>query len=359
MNILDKYILKKFLKTYVFAVLVIVLVILVIDYVEKNDDFIQKNAPTSEILLTYYANLAPYWANYISPLMIFISTVFFTAKLAAHTEIIAILTSGISFRRLMVPYSIGALLIGVFSFVMVGWILPRANAKRIGFENQYINDKFYFSDRDFHMAVAPDTYVYFSTYNNQSQTAFDFTIEKFEDNEMVQKLSARRAMYIDSLQKWRIFDYKIREIGIMKDELIISRKHIDSTLSMYPSDFESNHAIQETFTLHELTDQINLIKSRGSEGIEPFVIERYQRYATPFAVLILSLMALIVSARKRRGGVGLQIAIGFFLAFTYILFYIMSKGIAESGNMPPLLAVWLPNIVFGVIAFFMYFTVPR
>ncbi|KPM47182.1 LptF/LptG family permease [Jiulongibacter sediminis] len=359
MKILDKYLLKKFLKTYVFAVFVIVLVILVIDYVEKNDDFIQKNAPTSEILLTYYANLAPYWANYISPLMIFISTVFFTAKLAAHSEIIAILTSGVSFRRLMFPYAMGALLIGLFSFVMVGWILPKANAKRIAFENQYINDTFFFSDRDFHMTVAPDTYVYFSTYNNQSKTAFDFTIEKFEGNELIEKLSARRAMWIDSLAKWRIYDYRIREIGIMKDELTIDRQYVDSTLSMYPTDFESSHGIQETFTINELNSQIDLLRSRGSEGIEPFLIERYQRYATPFAVLILSLMALIVSARKRRGGVGLQIAIGFVLAFTYILFYIMSKGIAESGNMNPLLAVWLPNIVFSVIATFMYFTVPR
>jgi lipopolysaccharide export system permease protein len=207
--------------------------------------------------------------------------------------------------------------------------------------------------------LAPDTYVYFSTYNNQSKTAFDFTIEKFEDNELIEKLSARRAMWIDSLEKWRIYDYRIREIGIMRDELTISRQHIDSTLSMYPSDFESSHAIQETFTINELNDQIDLLRSRGSEGIEPFLIERYQRFATPFAVLILSLMALIVSARKRRGGVGLQIAIGFVLAFTYILFYIMSKGIAESGNMNPLLAVWLPNIIFSIIAGFMYFTVPR
>ena len=359
MKILDKYLLKRFLTTYVFAVFVIVLVILVIDYVEKNDDFIQKSAPVREILLTYYANLAPYWANYISPLMIFISTVFFTAKLAAHSEIIAILTSGVSFRRLMVPYIMGALLIGLFSFTMVGWVLPKANAKRIGFENKYINEQFFFSDRDFHMAVAPDVYMYFSTYNNQSQTAFDFTLEKFEGNEMAEKLTARRVTWVDSLQKWRLYDYRIRKVGIMKDDLFINRASVDSTINMYPSDFESRHAIQETFTIPELKERIALLNTRGSEGVQPYQIELYQRFATPFAVVILSLMALIVSARKRRGGVGLQIAIGFLLAFTYILFYIMSKGIAESGNLNPLLAVWLPNMVFGFIAFVMYFTVPK
>jgi lipopolysaccharide export system permease protein len=359
MNILDKYLLKRFLTTYVFAVFVIVLVILVIDYVEKNDDFIRGNATTRDILLIYYANLAPYWANYISPLMIFISTVFFTAKMAAHSELIAILTSGVSFRRLMFPYLMGSLIVGLFSFAMVGWVLPKANAKRIAFENRYVKEEFYFSDRDFHMAVAPDVYIYFSTYNNMSKTAFDFTLEKFEGNELKEKLYARRATWVDSLETWRLYDYRIRKIGMMKDELIINREHVDSTINMYPGDFESRHAIQETFTIPELRERISLLNTRGSEGVQPYQIEIYQRFATPFAVVILSLMALIVSARKRRGGVGLQIAIGFLLAFTYILFYIMSKGIAEAGDMNPLLAVWLPNMIFGFVAFVMYFTVPR
>lgn len=359
MKILDKYLFKKFLTTYVFAVFVIVLVIMVIDYVEKNDNFIQQNAPLNEILGVYYLNLAPYWANYVSPLMIFISTVFFTAKMASHTEIVAILTSGVSFRRLMRPYLMGSFVVAIFSFVMVGWLLPKANAKRITFENKYINEAFYFSDRDFHMAVDTNTYVYFSTYNNSSKTAFDFTIERFDDNELIEKLSARRITWIDSLNKWRIYDYKVRKIGIMKDDLSPVLSQVDSTINMFPSDFENNRAVYETYTIPQLKKQIDLINSRGSEGVEPFLVELYQRFATPFAVVILSLMGLIIAARKRRGGVGVQIAIGFILAFTYILFYIMSKGIAISGNMPPLLAVWLPNMVYGAIAFVMYFTVPR
>jgi lipopolysaccharide export system permease protein len=359
MKILDKYLLKKFLITYVFAVFIIVLVIMVIDFVEKNDDFIQKNAPLRAILFQYYANLAPYWANYISPLMIFISTVFFTAKLASHTEIVAILSTGTSFRRLMWPYFIGSAIVAVFSFVMVGWILPRANKVRINFENNYVKEKFYFADRDFHMSVAPNTYAYLSSYNNESKTAYDFTLEKFDKNQLVEKLSARRIVWLDSIKKWQLYDYQIRKIGIMKDELIFSKTEKDTVLNMLPSDFESTHAIQETLSIPELTKKIALLESRGSEGIEVFQIEFYQRFATPIAVIILSLMGLIVSARKARGGVGLQIAIGFMLAFVYILFYIMSKGIAESGNMPPLLAVWLPNIVFTGIATIMYFTVPR
>ena len=361
MKTLDKYFIKKFLTTYIFAVFIIVLVIIVIDFVEKNDNFIEHNAPTKAIFLQYYANLAPYWANYISPLMIFISTVFFTAKLAAHTEIVAILSTGTSFRRLMYPYFLGASIVAIFSFLMVGWILPKANKIRISFENKYIEDKYYFADRDIHMAVEKNVYAYLSSYDSQSQTAYDLTLEKIENNQLVEKLSAKRAIFVDTLNRWQLYDYKIRKIGILKDQLNIqsSSLPLDTVINMLPADFENSNNIHETMTIAQLRNQISLVNSRGAEGVETFEIEYYQRFATPFAVIILSLMGLIVSARKTRGGVGLQIAIGFVLAFVYILFYIMSKGIAESGNMPPLLAVWLPNIVFSVIATFMYFTVPR
>lgn len=361
MKILDKYLIKKFLSTYVFAVFIIVLVIVVIDFVEKNDNFIEHNAPTKAIFLQYYANLAPYWANYISPLMIFISTVFFTAKLASHTEIVAILSTGTSFRRLMYPYILGSSIVAIFSFFMVGWILPKANKTRIAFENQYIEDKYYFADRDIHMAVDKNIYAYLSSYDNTSKTAYEFTLEKVENNQLIEKLTSRRAVYIDSIKKWQLYDYKIRKIGILKDQLKIASGTVplDTAINMFPSDFENTNNIHETMTIPQLRKQIALVNSRGAEGVEIFQIEYYQRFATPFAVIILSLMGLIVSARKTRGGVGLQIAIGFVLAFVYILFYIMSKGIAESGNMPPLLAVWLPNLVFSSIATVMYFTVPR
>ena len=275
MNILDKYLIKRFLKTYFFAVLVIVLIIMVIDFVEKNDDFIQKNAPMRAILLSYYANLAPYWANYISPLMIFISTVFFTAQMAAHTEIVAILSSGTSFPRLMLPYFIAASMVAVLSFVMVGWILPKANKVRLSFEATYINDKFYFSDRDFHTAVATNTYAYMSSYNNETKTGYDFTLEKIIDNKLIEKLSAKRIEWNDSTKRWKVSDYKIRTLGIMKDKLIYNTASKDTVINLTPSDFESDHNVYETFTIPELQKRIELIKSRGAEGIESFQIELY------------------------------------------------------------------------------------
>ena len=346
--------------TYVFAVFIIVLVILVIDFVEKNDDFMETKPSNHAIFFDYYLNLAPYWANYISPLMIFISTVFFTAKMASHTEIIAILGSGTSFRRLMLPYFIGSGIVAIYSFVMVGWFLPKANVPRIEFENKYIHNDFFFTGRDIHLAVQKNVYAYLSSYDNSSNTAYDFTLEKVENNRLVEKLSARRATYDDSLKKWKLYDYNIRKIGISKDEMTYEAiTPLDTSIKLYPSDFGNSKNRQETMTISQLEDYIDLINSRGAEGVETYKIEYYQRFATPFAVIILSIMGLIVSARKARGGVGLQIAIGFVLAFLYIIFYILSKGIAEAGSMNPILAVWLPNIVFSIISVVMYFTVPR
>lgn len=360
MTKIDRFLIRRFLSTYVFAVFIIILVILAIDFVEKNDDFIRTKPSSREIIFSYFLNLALYWANYISPLMIFISTVFFTAKLASHTEIIAILASGTSFRRLMLPYIIGASIVAVYSFVMVGWLLPKANKPRIEFQNKYIEKDFYFSDRDIHMAVGKNVYAYLSSYDSNSKTAYDFSLEKIEDNKLVEKLSARRAVYDDSLQKWKLFDYQIRKLGIMKDVLQYENTApLDTAVSMFPSDFSNSKSRQETLTIPELRDYIELINSRGAEGVEVYKIEYYQRFATPFAVIILAIMGLIVSARKARGGVGLQIAIGFVLAFLYIIFYILSKGIAEAGSMNPILAVWLPNIVFSFVSLVMYFTVPR
>lgn len=360
MTKIDRYLIKRFLTTYVFAVFIIVMVILVIDFVEKNDDFLETKPSNKAIFLDYYMNLAPYWANYISPLMIFISTVFFTAKMASHTEIIAILGSGTSFRRLMLPYFIGSGIVAVYSFIMVGWLLPKANIPRIDFQNKYIESDFYFSGRDIHMAVEKNVYAYLSSYDNSSNTAYDFTLEKIENNRLVEKLSARRATYDDSLKKWKLYDYQIRKLGIMKDQMTyVSSVPLDTSINMFPSDFTNSKNRQETMTIPQLQNYIDLINSRGAEGVEIYKIEYYQRFATPFAVVILSIMGLIVSARKARGGVGLQIAIGFVLAFLYIIFYILSKGIAEAGSMNPILAVWLPNIVFTVISVVMYFTVPR
>ncbi|MGL4629996.1 MAG: LptF/LptG family permease [Leadbetterella sp.] len=357
---LERYLILRFLKTYVFSVFIIICIVLIFDLGEKIDDFMESSPPLKSILVDYYLNLSAYWAIKLSPLMIFISTVFFTAKMAANTEIVAILSSGTSFLRFMRAYFLGSIVVAVGTFVMIGWVIPNANSKKSKFIDQYINPNKTYEGRDFHMAIDKNTYIYLSNYDIPTKTAYDFTLEKIQNNQLIEKLTARRAVYIDSTKKWQLNEYRTRKLGIMKDQLQeFTLKAKDTTLNLLPTDFESTKNFQETFTLPRLNKQISRINSRGGEGVEVFEVEYFSRFATPFAVVILSLMGVIVSSRKSRGGIGLQIAIGFLLAFSYILFYITSQSFALAGDLSPALAVWLPNIVFSFITVFLYFTVPR
>jgi lipopolysaccharide export system permease protein len=358
MKLLDWYILKRFLQTYVFVVLVIVLVVVMIDYTEKVDNFYKHNAPGSKILWEYYLNFIPYWANYISPLMVFIATVFLTSRLAARTEIIAILSSGVSFVRLLFPYLMGASVLAVLTYFMVNYIIPKANKTRIAFEEQYINDAYTYSGRNVHIKIAPDTYAYLESYNNLSNTGYKFTLERIEGNQLKQKLSADHIEWDVKKKKWAVYDYKIRNINGLRETLTPGTR-LDTTLNLKPDDFGSNFNLYETLTLPELNKHIDLLKSRGADGVETYQLEKYSRDTRPFAIIILTVIGVIMSARKSRRGVGWQVALGFFLAFTYLLFFMLAKGIAESGNLDPVVAVWLPNAIFTAIGVLLYNTIPR
>lgn len=358
MKLLDAYIFKRFLKTWVFVIAMITLIICVVDYTEKIEDFIRRKPTTNEVLFDYYLNLIPYWANTISPLMVFISVVFMTANMAARTEIIAILSSGVSFLRFTLPYFMAATLIGVFTFLMVSYVIPRANRTRIAFENKYVKGDYYYEGRDVHLKIAPDVYAYIESYNNATNTGDRFTLERIEGNQLKEKLSSSRIEWNPKKAKWTVYDYTIRTIDGTK-ETLTKGTQLDTTLNLKPKDFESTYRLWETFTLTQLNDYIAELRLRGSDGIETYLIEKYTRFANPFSVLILTAIGVIVSARKSRGGVGLQIALGFGLAFAYILFYLLSSGIAAKGSMPPLLAVWLPNLTFTLIGLVLYRTIPR
>lgn len=358
LKILDRYLIKNFLITYVFVAFVIVLIICMIDYTEKVDDFLEKKAPLREILIDYYLNLIPYWINYISPLMVFIATVFFTSRIAARTEIIAILSSGISFGRLLLPYMIGATILGIMTFVQVGWILPIANKIRNNFEKTYVKDQFYFSGHNVHITISDDVYAYLESYNSSTNTGNKFTMETIRGNELIQKFYADKIVWQEKKQKWTLQNYQVRTLDSLGEKLS-SGMEIDTTINLSPKDFQSDYNLFETFTLPELNAHIRLLKSRGSDGLEVYLIEKYIRFTQPFAILILTAIGVIVSARKSRRGVGWQIALGFMLAFIYILFFLLSKGVAEAGTINTLFAVWLPNIVFSFIGVVLYKTLPR
>jgi len=357
MRIIDRYILKKFLSTYVFVVLILVAIIVIIDITERNDKFIKHQLTLVEIL-PYYLAFIPYISNLITPITVFIATVFVTSKMASHTEIIAILSSGVSFRRLMVPYIIGSVIIGVISFFLNGWIIPEANKTRIAFQIQYLKKPYYFTERNIHIKVAPHEYIYMQSYNSNASTGFRFTLEKIGNNRLIEKLSANRIEWDSTQNNWKLKNWDHRII-LEKNEIVTSGVLLDTAIDIHPKDFTNTYGLHETLTNKELQEFIELLKLRGDEGVAFYEIELYVRYMAPFAALILTLMGLIVSSRKSRGGAGFQIALGFLLAFIYIILFIMSRAIADAGSINPVLGIWLPNIIFSAVGVILYHTVPR
>lgn len=358
MKLLDKYILKKFLTTYVFTVLILVAVILVIDFTEKNDDFIKTNPGIGEIIFDYYLNLIPFYANMLSPITVFIATVFVTAKLASHTEIVAILSSGVSFRRMLVPYLMGSSLIAVIIFVLLGWVIPNANKESVAFQVKYIKSPFTYDSRNIHIKIAPETYVYMESYNNIANVGYNFALENIEGTTLKQKLTSNSISWNSDVEKWHIDNYTLRTFN-GEDETITKGSSLDTTLNMWPRDFESTYKLEQTMTLTRLNEFINEKRDRGADDIEIYLIEKYERFSYPFAIIILTVIGVIMSARKARGGVGFQIALGFFLAFVFIIFVIASRSLAQVGDIAPQIAAWIPTIIFTGIGFLLYRYVPR
>ncbi len=357
MKILDRYILKKFLISYLFVALILVAVIVVIDITEKSDDFLEHQLTFLQIA-RYYLDFIPWIANLITPITVFIATVFITSKMAGHTEVVAILSSGVSFHRMLVPYIIGAVLIAAVSFYLNGWLIPNSDKSRVAFLVEYTRKPFNFSQNNIHVKVAPESYMYLRNYNNNSKVGHQFTLETVRDNEMYQKLTARRVVWNEELEKWKVQDWTLREFD-GRNEYISSGKVLDTLLNITPKDFESSVYMEQTLTIDELNSTIALLKSRGADNVETYVVEKYMRYMSPFAIIILTFIGVIVSARKSRGGVGFQIALGFLIAFIFIICFMLSREFAIKSVVSPLLGVWMPNIFFTLVSLLMYRTVPR
>lgn len=332
--------------------------ICVIDWSEKNDDFVMSDATLNQILFEYFLNLAPYWASVLSPLMVFIASVFITARLASHTEIIAMLSSGISFGRLVRPYLVASILIGIVNFIGIAWFIPKANAVRLAFEFTYLKGPYHFDGRNIHIKTSPETYVYLESFNNRLEVGYKFTVEKIKDHKLESKLTSPKISWNDSLQKWHLSKYYVHDFG-PEGELISEGENLDTALNFLPGDFERQERLYETFTVTELTDYIAELRMRGAENIEPYIVERYERFTYPAAIVVLTLMGLFSASRKSRRGTGFQIAIGFILAFVYILFVMMSRTIAQVGGFPPLLGAIFPSMIFTVITIILYRNVPK
>ncbi len=358
LKILDVYIIRKFIGTYFYAILLIVGIAVVFDVAEKMDDFVGKSAPLKAIVFDYYMNFIPYFANLFSSLFTFIAVIFFTSKMAYNTEIIAILSSGVSFRRMMFPYFISAAIIAIFSFVLSSFVIPPANRVRIEFENAYVKRPLVNTDRNIHRQVRPGIFVYMQSFNTYDNTGYKFTMEHIVDGQLVSKLISDYVRWNPETEKWTVNNYHIRNYTANGEEVIIGTK-IDTTIYLHPTDFARRLNIVETMNMFELNEFIEQQKLQGAGNTGFYLIEKYSRFAYPFSTFILTLIGVSLSSRKARGGIGLHIGLGLALSFSYILFMRFSTMIAVGGGYSPLLAVWLPNVVYSIIAIALYRLAPK
>jgi lipopolysaccharide export system permease protein len=332
-------------------------VTVVIDITEKSDDFMQHQLSFRQIA-RYYVDFIPWIANLVTPITVFIAAVFVTSKMAGHTEIVAILSGGVSFLRMLVPYFIGAILIAAVSFYLNGWVIPNSDKSRVAFLVEYTRKPYNFNQNNIHLKIAPESYMYLRNYNNHSKVGHQFTLETVRDHEMHQKLTARRVSWNEELEKWKIQDWTLREFD-GRNEYISHGKVLDTLLNITPKDFESSKYMEQTLTIEELNSTIALLKSRGADNVETYVVEKYMRYMSPFAIIILTFIGVIVSSRKSRGGAAFQIALGFLIAFVFIICFMLGREFALKSVVSPLLGVWMPNIIFTVVSLLVYRTVPR
>jgi len=360
-KIIDLYIIKKFLGTFFFSLVLILTIAVVFDFAEKIDDFMENHAPVRLIIFDYYFNFIPYFATLFAPLFVFISVIFFTSKMAVNTEIIAILNSGMSFRRMMWPYFLSSLVIAIFTFLLTNFVIPHANLVRIDFEDKYYRTSPYRRGqvKDFHRQVYPNVYAYMEEYDPGIQEGRNFSLEKFDDSgHLESKLMAPQVKWDTATHKWSAWNYFIRDIN-GREESITKGLRIDTTLTFKPEDFARDPGFVGTMTYNQLNDYINLLRLQGSDELKLFLIEKYRRYSNSFAVFILTLIGVSLSSQKVRGGIGMQIGIGLALSFSYILFMQFASQFSLKGNLDPMLALWIPNILYTIIALFLYRIAPK
>jgi lipopolysaccharide export system permease protein len=349
MKKIDWYIIKKFLSTFFFTISLILLIVIIFDVSEKIDDFLRNDVALKEIIFKYYLNFIPYFTNLFSPLFIFISVIYFTSKMANNSEIIAILNSGMSFTRLLRPFVISAVILSMMSFVLGNFIIPHTNKGKIDFENKYIRKKQQKRVKNIHMQIKKDQYIYLESYNKSKDIGYKFTLENFKDNTLKSKLSANYIQFDTINNKWKIKDYFIR-IYNDKNEDIIKGKELDTLINLKPTDFSKNTSLVETMGMKELNQFIKKEEIKGTAQITFHKIEKHKRIANPFSSIILTIIAVAIGSRKIRGGSGIPLSIGVIISFSYILFMQVSTTFATNGNLLPAIAVWIPNIIFSLIA---------
>ena len=363
-KILDVYILKKFLGTFIFTMLVITIIAVVIDTSEKADDFVRSGLTGWQLVTNYYIGFIPFIMSMIFPLMVFIAIIYFSSKMAGKSEFIAILAGGVRYNRMLRPYLIGAIFLSVIFWLASQYWVPRANEIRTNFQTVYVDrNSSYNGDptkntNNFYLRVDPNTFVGFRYYDTANKTASSFFLQKLHGNTVYYTARADNMRWDSRKKDWKLTGVVERTITGEQETLKkLDTLHIN--LNVQPKELRRDDYLKDQLTTPELHQFIHMEEVRGSEGLNTFKVELYHRDATPFSVIIMSMIGAVIATRKIRGGSGLHLAVGIVMAAIFVVMDKFAVTFSTKGNLPPLLAAWLPNIIFTGVAWVFYVRTPK
>lgn len=354
LKIFDKYVIKKFITTFVVTLSLFIIIIIVFDISEKLDDFLKKQAPLSEIIFNYYLNYVPFFLNLFSPIFIFIAVIFFTSKLASRSEVIATLAGGVSYVRFLRPYMLTATLLTILSFALNMYIIPHSDKIRLKFENTYIRSNNDHYINNVHRPVLPNTYFYMEYFGFGDSVGGGVSLERYENKKLKSKLFAKRISWNRKKQTWRLEEYLIRDYQEDGSQHLTRGSLMDTLIPFDPADFNRHNDDVYSLDIFELNDFIEVEREKGAKDLNFYITEKYRRYASPFSTFILTIIGVCVSSKKSRGGVGLNLGIGIFLSFIYLFIIQYFNTYGSTGIIHPMIAVWIPNFIFAGVAYYMY-----
>jgi len=355
---IDIYIIRKFLGTYFYAILLLTVIIIIFDISEKIDDFIEKDAPLKAIIFQYYLNFIPFFVNMFSSLFTFIAVVYFTSRMASNTEIVAMLNAGISFWRILVPYLISGVFLTVLSFALMNYVIPYTNRDLRAFEKLYIKNPFKSNEMNLHMQLEPGTYIYVENFNSLANIGYRFTLEKFDSTGLTLKLKADMITWDSIHSQWKMTNYVIRKLRPSGESLNLGTEK-DTLMAFSPADFKIDVEDAKMMTYNQLNRFIKQEEMRGSTLTGQFNLEKYKRLTFPFANLVLTFIGVALSSRKVRGGIGMHLGMGIGIAFTFILLLQVSSVFAIFGNLPAWIALWIPNFIYSIVAIILLKMAPK
>ena len=362
-KLIDNYILKKFFGTFIFTMLVITVIAVVIDTSEKADDFVRSGLTARQLITAYYIGFIPFIMSMIYPLMVFIAVIYFTSKMAGRSEFIAILAGGVKYNRMLRPYLIGAVFLSMIFWLASQTWVPKANEIRTDFQAVYVDRNSSYNgdiyrNNNYYLRVDPNTFVGFKYYDTANHTANNFFLQRLHGNKVVYTVRADNVRWDPLKKDWKLTTVVERTINGVR-ETLEKKDTLHVNLNVQPKELRRDDYLKDKLTTAELKQFIHMEELRGSEGLNTFKVELYHRDASPFSVIIMALIGAIMACRKVRGGSGLHLAIGIVIAALFVVMDKFSVTFSTKGNLPPILAAWLPNIIFSGVAFILYARAPK